>query len=279
LLCENSSEQNDACGHCKSCIQTETRNNPDIHYITHEKATISVEDIREQLNSDIGIKPYTGKYKIYIMQDANKMTEQAQNALLKTIEEPPSYAVIILITNNLDALLPTIQSRCIHMEMKPIGKDEIANYLIDHLQMEPEIAKTASGFCQGNVGKAIRFAASEDFQIMKHDVLSLLKSVDSMEVADIIDTVKDFSKKKNMFTDYLDLMMLWYRDVLMFKVTKDNNLLLYQNEYNSISKQASNRSYEDLENIINAIEKAKIRLNANVNFELVVELLVLTIKD
>lgn len=277
LLCEQ--EHSDACGHCKSCMQAENRNNPDIRYITHEKSSISVDDIREQLNSDIAIKPYSGKYKIYIIREANKMTEQAQNALLKTIEEPPEYAVIILITDNLDALLPTIQSRCVHLEFKPIGKDEIAGYLIDNLQMEPKIARTAAGFCQGNVGKAIRFAASEDFQMMKKDVLSLLTNMDKMEVIDIIETIKDFSKQKNVFTDYLDLMMLWYRDVLMFKVTKDTNILLYQDEYNNISKQASRRSYEDLENIINAIDKAKLRLDANVNFELVVELLVLTIKD
>jgi DNA polymerase-3 subunit delta' len=82
-----------------------------------------------------------------------------------------------------------------------------------------------------------------------------------------------------MIHDYLDLMLLWYRDVLMFKVTKDANLLLYQEEYHDISRQASIRTYEDIENIIQAIDKAKVRLDANVNFDIVMGLMVLTMKE
>ena len=100
----------DSCDGCKSCHQAESGNHPDIRYITHEKASISVDDIREQLNNDIQIKPYSSEHKVYIIPEANKMTEQAQNALLKTIEEPPAYAVIILLTDNLNALLPTIKT-------------------------------------------------------------------------------------------------------------------------------------------------------------------------
>jgi DNA polymerase-3 subunit delta' len=278
LLCENRSDNN-ACDICKSCLQAESHNHPDIRYITHEKASISVDDIREQLNNDITIKPYSSEYKIYIIDHANKMTEQAQNALLKTIEEPPAYAVILLLTDNINALLPTIQSRCITLNTKPLDKQDIAAYLTKHLSMEPEQAAIAAGFCQGNMGKAIRFANSEDFQEMKQDTLKLLKNIDRMDVADITQQIHIFSQKKGMIHDYLDLMLLWYRDVLMFKVTKDANLLLYQEEYHDISRQASTRTYEDIENILQAIDKAKIRLDANVNFDIVMELMVLTMKE
>lgn len=278
LLCENKGAA-DACEICKSCLQAESGNHPDIRYITHDKASISVDDIREQLNNDIQIKPYSSDYKVYIIPDANKMTEQAQNALLKTIEEPPAYAVIILITDNIHSLLPTIQSRCVVLNTKPINKEEIANYLVKTLSMEPEQAHIAAGFCQGNMGKAIRFANSEDFQEMKSDVLGLLKNIDSMELSEIMDVIRLFSQKKGMINDYLDLMLLWYRDVLMFKVTKDANLLLYQDEYNAISKQASVRTYEDIENILQSIDKTKIRLDANVNFDIAIELMILRIKD
>ncbi len=269
----------DACGRCKSCIQSKSHSHPDVKYITHEKAVISVDDIREQLNSDVAIKPYSSKRKIYVIPDAHKMTEQAQNALLKTIEEPPSYAVIILITSNASNLLPTIRSRCVTLNMKPLSKDEIANYLTKNLKLEPERAKIAAGFCQGNMGKAIRFASSEDFQEMKEQTLNLLRSIDSMSVSDVVNVIRNYSSYKNNINDYLDLMLLWYRDVLMFKVTKDNNLLLYQGEYNEISRQASTRGYSDIEKIIEAIEKTKVRLEANVNFEIAMELLILTIKD
>ena len=100
-----------------------------------------------------------------------------------------------------------------------------------------------------------------------------------MCVPEFVNSIKNFSKNKHNINDYLDLMLLWYRDVLMFKVTKDTNLLLYQGEYKAISKQASIRGYEDIEKIIKAIDKAKIRLDANVNFEIVLELMVLALKE
>ena len=276
IQCQSKTDDTDACGVCK---QAESHNHPDIKYITHDKTSISVNDIREQLNNDISIKPYSSEYKIYIIPDANKMTEQAQNALLKTIEEPPVYAIIILLTENCDSLLPTIRSRCVTLTMNPIEKDKICTYLENKFQLEPEQAQIAANYCQGNIGKAIRFASSSDFIEMKNQVLKLLKNLDSMDIASIIDTIKEFSTHKNDINDYLDLMLLWYRDVLMFKVTKDANLLLYSDEYSAISEQATKRDYENIENIIAAIDKAKVRLKANVNFDVTIELMILAMKD
>lgn len=279
LLCENPTQEGDACGVCKSCLQADSNNHPDVRFITHEKASIGVDDIREQLVNDITIKPYSSTHKVYIIPDADKMTEQAQNALLKTIEEPPEYAVIILLTETADTLLETIRSRCIVLNTRPLDKDEIKQYLINNLQMEPERAEIAAGFCQGNVGKAIHFASSEDFQETKADTLRLVKEIDNMDITDMVSMIKELNQRKGKIDEYLDLMLLWYRDVLMFKVTKDANILLYREEYKAISKQASLRGYEDIENIINAIDKAKVRLHANVNFETAIELLLLAIKE
>ena len=279
LLCENRTPDGDACGKCKSCLQADSNNHPDIRFITHEKASIGIDDIREQLINDISIKPYSSSHKVYIIPDANKMTEQAQNALLKTMEEPPEYAIILLLTENTQNLLPTITSRCITLNTQPLQKEVITQYLIKNLQMEPEQAKIAAGFCQGNVGKAIHFASSEDFQEMKHDTLQLLKEIDDMDVSDLMSMIKELSQRKGRITEYLDLMLLWYRDILMFKVTKDANILLYRDEYKAISRQASVRNYEDIEKIIKAIDKAKVRLKANVNFETAIELLLLSIKE
>ena len=279
IQCQSKTDDTDACGVCTSCKQAESHNHPDIKYITYDKTSISVNDIREQLNNDISIKPYSSEYKIYIIPDANKMTEQAQNALLKTIEEPPVYAIIILLTENCDSLLPTIRSRCVTLTMNPVEKDKICTYLENKFQLEPEQAQIAANYCQGNIGKAIRFASSSDFIEMKNQVLKLLKNLDSMDIASIIDTIKEFSTHKNDINDYLDLMLLWYRDVLMFKVTKDANLLLYSDEYSAISEQATKRDYENIENIIAAIDKAKVRLKANVNFDVTIELMILAMKD
>ena len=119
LQCESGDAN--PCMKCRSCHQSMEHNQPDIIYVTHEKPNIiSVDDIRHQLNNDIVIKPYSSKYKVYIIDEAEKMNIQAQNALLKTIEEPPSYAVILLLTTNADSFLPTILSRCITLNLKTV---------------------------------------------------------------------------------------------------------------------------------------------------------------
>lgn len=267
------------CGKCKSCIQTESNNQPDIFRVTHEKASIGVDDIRIQVNNDIGIKPYSSPYKIYIIDEADKMTEQAQNALLKTIEEPPEYARIILLTNNVNTLLPTILSRCVILDLKTIRTDVIKEYLVREYKIPEYEAELSAAFSQGNMGKAIKYASSDEFMGIKEEVLHLLKYIDEMELYEIVESIKSLAQHKLEINDYLDLMILWYRDVLMFKVTKNPNLLLYKDEYKYISKQASKRDYEGIENIINAMDKAKIRLNANVNFELTMELMLLSLKE
>ncbi len=118
LQCEKGGVE--PCQECRSCRQALSGNQPDIIRVIHEKPnTISVDDIREQVNSDVGVKPYSSARKVYIINEAEKMTAQAQNALLKTLEEPPEYAVLLLLTANVDALLPTILSRCVQLNMKP----------------------------------------------------------------------------------------------------------------------------------------------------------------
>ncbi|MDF2540977.1 MAG: hypothetical protein K0S47_695 [Herbinix sp.] len=267
------------CGKCRSCMQYDSRNQPDIIYVTHEKASIGVDDIRLQVNADIQVKPYNSPYKIYIIDDADKLTEAAQNALLKTIEEPPEYAMIFLLADNINTLLPTILSRCVVLNLKPVDRKLIKEHLMQKLQVPDYAAEIAAGFCGGNIGKAIKYASSEDFIRMKEDVLHILKYMDEMELYEIISGLKTISENKGSIDDYIDLMILWFRDVLLLKATHDPNLLLYKEEYQSIKKQANVKSYNGIENIISSMEKAKLRLKANVNFDITIELMLLTIKE
>ncbi|MFU0827751.1 MAG: DNA polymerase III subunit delta' [Lachnoclostridium sp.] len=269
----------DACGKCHSCIQAASGNHPDIIRVTHEKVSIGVDDVRIQVNNDIPIKPYSSPYKIYIIDEAEKLTEAAQNALLKTIEEPPAYAVLILLTNNLSALLPTILSRCITLKLKAVDSEQIKQFLMTEYKIPDYQAELSAAFAQGNVGKAIKYASSDEFIELKDEVLHLLKYLDQMKLYEIIDGLKQISEKKDKINDYLDLMTIWYRDILMYKVTGDLNRLTYKNEYQDIKKQANILSYEGIEKIIGAIEKAKIRINANVNFDIAMELMLFTIKE
>lgn len=268
------------CMECQSCKQSVSQNQPDIIRITHEKpGTISVEDIRQQLNGDILIKPYSSLYKIYIIDEAEKLTIQAQNALLKTIEEPPIYAVILLLTTNVGMLLPTIQSRCVTLHLKPVSSALIEKYLMEDLEIPDYYANICTAFAQGNVGKAKHLALSEDFKEMLSHALHLVKYISEMEVPELIEDLKRINTYKMEINDYLDLLIVWYRDVLLFKATRDADSMVFSEELISIREKARHSSYEGLERIIKALEKTKIRLNANVNFDMALELLLLTMKE
>ena len=278
LECEKKGTE--PCMECHSCKQALGKNQPDIIYLQHEKPnTISVDDIRSQINNDIGVKPYSSPYKVYIVDEAEKMNVQAQNALLKTIEEPPAYAVILLLTNNAEIFLPTILSRCVRLSLKAVPDEKIKAYLMENYEVPDYKADVCVAFAQGNVGKAIELAESEDFNEIKNSALQLIKRLDDIELYEMTEAVKQISNYKLQINDYFDLIMIWYRDVLLYKATADVNKLIFKEEVYEIKKEASRSSYGGIEKILEALEKAKIRLNANVNFDLVIELLLLTIKE
>ena len=278
LQCEK--EQSFGCMECHSCKQAISHNHPDIIYVSHEKPnTIGVDDIRTQVNSDIGIKPYSSKYKIYIIDEAEKMNPQAQNALLKTIEEPPSYGILMLLTTNADGFLQTILSRCITLNLRGVKTEVIKKHLMTQYQKPDYLADICATFSQGNVGKAIQLASSEEFNVLKAAVLALLKKTEELDVADISVTARELSEYKPQIDEYLDLMTMWFRDVLYYKAAEDVNNLIYKDEVFDIKKQAAKHSYPGIETILQALNNAKLRLNANVNFDLTIELLLLTIKE
>ena len=268
------------CGTCTSCKQAEGRNHPDIIRITHEKPnTISVDDIRQQLCGDVMIKPYKGPYKVYIVDEAEKLNVQAQNALLKTIEEPPVYAVIILLTTNSESFLPTILSRCVTLHLKPAKDSVVRRYLMEQVKIPDYQADICVAFAQGNIGKARRLALSEEFGQMKEHVIHLVKYIQEMDISELIFGMHKITEFKTDISDYLDLLMVWYRDVLLYKATWNPSSIVFSDEIHTLRKMATKSSYEGIENILNALDKAKIRLAANVNFDLTMELLLLTMKE
>ncbi len=279
LQCENR-EDAEPCQECHSCKQALGNNHPDIIFLSHEKPnTISVDDIRSQINGDVAIKPYSGPKKIYLINDGEKMTVQAQNALLKTLEEPPEYAVIIILTSNVDAFLPTIISRCVVLNMKPVRDEQIKRFLMEEMEIPSYKADICAAFARGNVGKARLLAKSEEFDKVKEEAITLLKYINDMEIHEIVAAIKKISDYKFDVNDYLDILSIWYRDVLLYKATRDVNHLIFREEIQHIRKVADKSTYEGIEIIIDSLEKSKQRLNANVNFDLTMELLLLTIKE
>lgn len=278
LQCEKGGTE--PCGECHSCKQALSNNQPDIIYISHEKPnTIGVEDIRTQINGDVDIKPYSSPRKIYIMNEGEKMTVQAQNALLKTLEEPPEYAVILILTTNVEAMLPTILSRCVVLNMKPVTDALVKKYLMEELGVPDYKANICVAFARGNIGKAKLLASSEEFEKVKDEAISLVKNINDMEIHEIVKAIKKISEYKFDVNDYLDILMAWYRDVLFFKATKDVNSLVFKEEIQQIMRVSDRSTYEGIETIVNALQSAKKRLEANVNFDLTMELLLLAIQE
>lgn len=278
LQCENGGEE--PCQECRSCRQALSGNHPDIIRLVHEKPnTIGVEDIRSQINNDMGIKPYQGPFKVYIINEGEKMTVQAQNALLKTLEEPPEYGVILILTTGAEALLPTVQSRCVLLNMRPVQDDLVKKYLMDTLQIPDYKAEVCTAFARGNIGRAKLLAASDEFDRVKEEAVTLLKNIDQMEISEIVAAIKKITEYQLDVTDYFDILSIWYRDVLMFKAMNDVNHLIFREEIQYIRRVADRSSYEGIETILDALDKAKSRLSANVSFDLTMELLLLTIQE
>ena len=278
LLCEKGMAE--PCMQCHACKQVLSGNHPDLIYVTHEKpASIGVDDIREQLNDTIQVRPYSSYYKIYIVDEAEKMTVQAQNALLKTIEEPPAYAVILLLTTNQDSFLPTILSRCVQLKLKPLKDTVVKEYLVQSLGEDESQADIYAAFARGNLGKAIHLAQSEEFGVMYKEMLRLLKHIKDTDISELLDYIRKVKEENLDIRECLDFMQMWYRDILMYKTTKYINLLIFKDEFSTVKSVSTTSGYDGLERILEAIDKARIRLDANVNTELVMELMLLTMKE
>ena len=265
---------------CHSCKQALGNNQPDIIYLTHEKPnTISVADVREQINHDIEIKPYSSKYKVYIVDEAEKMNQQAQNALLKTIEEPPAYAVILLLTTNADAFLQTIRSRCVMLDIKPVSDEKIRDFLMKKRQVPDYKAEVCAAFARGNVGRAVALASSERFNELKDMTVSLLRRLGDIRNYDLLQEIKPLNDFKDDIREFFDLVLFWYRDVLLYKAAGREEQLIFREQASEIRRQAEKSSYLGLQQILEAIETADRRIRANVNFDLTMEMLALTIKE
>lgn len=231
----------DACGKCRSCIQAADGNQPDLITWTHDKPkTFSVEDAR-RLVADVQIRPFSSQRKVYIVPDAHLMNVEAQNTLLKTIEEPPEYVVLLLLCDSADMMLETIRSRCVMITLESA------------VPTVPEEAQRLA--------------------------MSILLNIREWTMPQVLGAVRELAADKLMITQFLDLFTSWYRDVLYYKATGDADGILHEDSVQEIRRASELSSYEGIQNILDALHTAGVRLKANVNFELTVELLLLSMRD
>ncbi len=276
LLCDAGVEKG-PCLTCPSCVKANTHNHPDIIWVEHEKPTVlSVQEIRDQLINTIDVAPYYGPYKVYIIKDAQLLNEHGQNALLKTIEEPPAYALIFLLTDNAEAFLDTIRSRCIRLDMESLSNEMVTSQL-EKAGVPKGKAEECASFSKGNLGLAEILSKEGSESELKDATLKTLKNLNNLDALEIFDFSAALDKETGL--DVLKYMLMWYRDVLMVKVEADPKELYYMKEKAVLERQAKAASFEKLNKIYEALDEARDRLLTSVKCEAVFETLLLTIRE
>lgn len=266
------------CDSCKSCHAFNHGNHPDVIYFQPLKngKTYTIEDVREQLLETVDLKPFQYEKKIYIIEKADTLNIQSQNALLKTLEEPPAHAVFLLLAERAEAFLPTILSRVVVMKIRPLSAETIADYLMQagHLAEESYIL---SAYAQGRIGQALELVEDEGFREMRQDILGKLEALPSMSEGDAYLLAKDFEVYKNDLR-FLDIMELWYRDLLTAKSLREEGYLIQRDKKDAIFRAAKEPAAL-LAKKAAAVRTARMRLAQNANFRLTVEVMLMDLKE
>ena len=225
---------------CKSCVEFKTNNNPDFSIIEPDGNSIKIEQIRE-LQKRIQEKPIISNSKVYIINNADMMTKEAQNCLLKTLEEPPEYAIIILIGSNENLFLTTIKSRCMILHFEQISNTNIKKYLQTELGIS-NLDDEMLDIFQGSIGKAI------ELKDKKEEYQKIITLIDNLEKKDIIDLYKlaepIYKAKEEIFE------MLDYINILLLKKARKNYIYA---------------------NYIQIVEDTKKRLKQNGNYDMCID--------
>ncbi|MCR4610634.1 MAG: DNA polymerase III subunit [Lachnospiraceae bacterium] len=266
------------CEECISCTKADHHNHPDIIYISHEKPKlISVKEIREQIVDTVDILPYESKRKIYIIDHGEFMNEMGQNILLKTIEEPPEYITIIILTNNKDTMLPTILSRCVILNVMPVEDSVIKSYLMREGIVDYQ-ADMAINFAGGNPGKALLIASDPEFQMRRKEVVDVMRDFGIFNSKQISDVASRWESDKENKENYLDLMIAFLRDVLIYKNVEDETRLHFRREI-SVIRELSEIPSSTISKMIDIVEEALRKLRVGVTPSLTIEMMLYKIKE
>ncbi len=234
------------------------------------------------------------------------MRSEAQNALLKSLEEPPEYVIMILLCSSKEMMLPTILSRCVNLELRPVEGTKIKKYLMEQQHLVDYQSDICVAHAQGNVGKAIKLGNSPEFVEFQKTTLDQLAHIKETDPYDLIEIAKGIVEKTSKSTkkpvkkadddtetsddvtksdnkleidDYFDIIMLWYHEILMIKASNDVNSLILKDRYYELKRAAGEITFQGIQNVLEAVEKSRARIRANVNLEIVMDLLFFTMKE
>ena len=267
------------CCTCVSCRTFDSMNNPDVFYVEPStRKSIGVDDIREQVSRNIEIKPYKHKYKIFIIKNAHLMTPAAQNALLKTIEEPVGYGVFLLTSESIMNFLPTIISRSVVLKLRPLPDKSVKEKLIEAGVM-PESADIFSAYARGSIGKAMRLKDDTQFSEIRELVFKTVSEKSRNITYEAFNAAKEYEPYKENIHDVLDIMFVWLRDVLVYKTTLDMHLIIEKSRTPHIKKEAGLLDEKSLFKKLDAVLNTGKILKHNANFGMAMDMLMIELKD
>ncbi|ADL67669.1 DNA polymerase III subunit delta' [Thermoanaerobacterium thermosaccharolyticum] len=273
INCKNGSKP---CLSCPSCIQMISGNHPDIFFIEPDGISIKVETLRNVVINNAYVKPYNSYKKIFIIKEAEKMTEQAQNSILKTLEEPPEYGLFILTSSKMEGLLPTIVSRCEIIRFTRESDEVIEDYLINEKKIDRSKAKKIASIANGNYGKA-NLLIDEGYSRIRSELGDILYNVINQDKALRLESFKFFDENREMIDDIIDIMFSYLRDLMILKLLGSEEYIINKDMVDKLKDFSDNLTGFKLNNIINEIGELAFNLKSNVNYQLAIEKFLLNI--
>jgi DNA polymerase-3 subunit delta' len=273
LLCTGS---NKPCGKCNSCSKAEKNIHPDIKVIASSKRSIGIDEVRDFIE-EMYMKPYEGTRKVFIIKGAGTMTVQAQNAILKTLEEPPSDCVIIMLSESTEGLLDTILSRCQIIKLNRVSLDCIKDYLLEK-GIDREKADMASRLSDGIIGNALKYC-DDSFLKFRGELIDTAKKMVRNNIVQSFELAEYFSKNKNDIDEIFDMLTIWFRDIIVLKHVRDKDLIINKDCYDLLVEESGILSYNRLDRIMDEIKNIRLKLKQNANYQLSIEVMLLNIQE
>jgi len=247
--------------------------------ITKGKQSIGISEVLTVID-EINKKPYEGNRKVIIVHDTDRMTVDAQNAFLKTIEEPPSGVFIMLLCKSQEGILDTIKSRCQIHNLKRLKSRDIRLFLNrDFPELSKDELEIMVSFCDGIPGRAMSFLKDTSFMEMRSTVLDILKACSNDKKQEILKYEEFFLKNKSIWRDVLICLLYYIRDLIVYKETRDETLTINRDKIISIKELADVFSFNKLSGMIEVVNDTAQNLERNVNIALAIDSMLLNIQE
>lgn len=270
-------EKNDACDSCLSCRKANNGNHPDIKEIEADSSAIKIDQIRE-LQQEIMYKPYESKKKVYIIHQAEDMTLSAANSLLKTLEEPPAYAIIILLTNNLNQLLATTISRCQLVRFKRIPYNLIQKNLLKNYDLSPAKGQLIASLADGRYDYACQLVENEEQLEIREEIIQFLVGFSNIDKVELFEKVQELLNYKDEINKVIEIMITWYRDLLLLNLDQEDKII-NADYLEQLKKNLAKFEVAEIEKTIEILEESnELIKNYNVNLQLSLEVMFLKVK-